>query len=158
MNATMTQIRRLPLHQHHTRLGAKFLEFAGWEVPIQYATIVEEHRAVRQKAGLFDVSHMGKFRIRGEHSREFLEKVLSNGLRKIGDGRALYSLLLNERGGVVDDVIVYQISPDHFFMIVNAATREKDWAWLEERRPASVCLEDESAELTILAVQGPASG
>lgn len=154
----MTQALRLPLHERHARLGAKFMEFAGWEVPIQYTTIVEEHQAVRQKAGLFDVSHMGKFRVRGERSRGFLDRVLSNGLRKIGHGRALYSLLLNERGGVVDDVIVYQIADDHFFIIVNASTREKDFAWLQDRLPVGVSLEDESAGSTILALQGPASG
>jgi aminomethyltransferase len=158
MNATMTQALRLPLHERHARLGAKFMEFAGWEVPIQYTTIVEEHQAVRQKAGLFDVSHMGKFRVRGARSRDFLDRVLSNGLHKIGDGRALYSLLLNERGGVVDDVIVYQAAAEHFFMIVNAATRSKDFDWLQGRLPAGVSLEDESGESTILAVQGPASG
>jgi len=153
----MTQTQRLPLHDHHARMGAKFMEFAGWEVPLQYTTIVEEHHAVRKAAGVFDVSHMGKFQIRGEGAYDFLELVLSNGLRKISDGRALYSLLLNEQGGVVDDVIVYQISRIHFFMIVNAATREKDFRWLETHKPENVELTDESSAKTILAVQGPRS-
>jgi len=153
----MTQTQRLPLHEFHARLGAKFMEFAGWEVPLQYSTIVEEHHAVRKAAGVFDVSHMGKFVIRGKGAYSFLESVLSNGLKKITDGRALYSLLLNDKGGVVDDVIVYQISQTHFFMIVNAATREKDFRWLEAHKPENAELIDQSAAKTIVAVQGPAS-
>ena len=133
------------------------MEFAGWEVPLQYSTIVEEHHAVRRTAGVFDVSHMGKFVIRGKDSFRYLESVLSNSLKKIGDGRALYSLLLNERGTVIDDVIVYQHSPEHFFMIVNAATLAKDFDWFESHLAGDVELSDESAEKTILAVQGPQS-
>ncbi len=153
----MTEVRRLPLHADHARLGAKFMQFAGWEVPLQYTTIVEEHQTVRQKVGIFDVSHMGKFVIKGEGAFDFLETVLSNGLKKIGPGRAIYSLLLNDKGGVVDDVIVYEFDRNYFFMIVNAATSEKDFRWLNLHRNQGVELIDESPKKTILAVQGPQS-
>lgn len=158
MTHAMTEARSLPLHHQHAKRGAKFIEFAGWQVPLSYSGIRDEHEAVRRHAGLFDVSHMGKFRIRGVEAYGFLERVLSNGLRKIGPGRALYSWILNERGGAIDDVIVYQIDRSHFFMIVNAATREKDFRWLESQRERGVELADESDEKIILAVQGPESG
>ncbi len=157
MNATMIQTQKLPLHDQHASLGAKFMEFAGWTVPLQYTTIVEEHLAVRQKAGVFDVSHMGKFLIRGENALDYLETVLSNGLKKISPEKALYGLLLNENGGVIDDVIVYEMDRSRFFMIVNASMREKDFHWLESHRPEGVELVNESSSKTILAVQGPRS-
>lgn len=133
------------------------MEFAGWQVPLQYTSIVKEHEAVRQRVGVFDVSHMGKFVVRGKGAQEFLDRILSNGLHKISPGRALYSLLLNDEGGVVDDVIVYEMDGTDFFVVVNAATREKDFRWFENHRPRGVDLVDESPLKVILAVQGPAS-
>lgn len=157
MNSLMTQVRRLPIHEEHARLGAKFMQFAEWEVPLQYSTIVEEHLAVRTKVGIFDVSHMGKFSIHGEGSFEYLQEVFSNDLEKIGPARAIYGLLLNDEGGIVDDIIVYEINHRSFFMIVNAATSEKDFEWLDCRRPRGVRLTNESFEKSMLAVQGPKS-
>jgi len=148
---------KLPLHDAHAEKGARFMEFAGWTVPLTFRTITEEHNSVRNAVGVFDVSHMGKFTFKGPVAYSFLDQMLSNGLHKIAPGRALYSLLLNQRGGVVDDVIVYQHSRDHFFMIVNAATMEKDWKWFQDHSWDELQMQNESREKTILAVQGPKS-
>src|SRR5689334_16806780 len=130
----MAQIlQRTPLHDSHVALGAKLVPFAGWEMPVQYAGVMQEHEAVRRDAGVFDVSHMGEIEVEGPRAFELLQGLLSNDLAKIEPGRAQYTLLTNERGGIVDDLIVYQLTEHRFLLIVNAANDETDFRWLKER-------------------------
>src|SRR5579884_2422495 len=147
--------RRTPLYDLHVRLGGRIIEFGGWDMPVQYSSIVEEHRAVRESAGLFDVSHLGRVELRGPGALETLQRVATNDASKLEVGRAQYSLLLNERGGIVDDIFVYRV-PTGYLVMINAATREKDMAWMRARlRHAE--LVDRCDELATLALQGPAA-
>lgn len=151
-------LQRTPLYDAHLRLGARMVPFAGFEMPVQYAGIVAEHRAVREQAGLFDVSHMGQIHARGPGAEAFLERVVSCEIETLRVGQVRYGLLCNESGGVVDDVTVYRLASDAFFLCVNAARIEADRTWLERQRPAFDCrLEDRSATTGLLALQGPAS-
>jgi aminomethyltransferase len=151
----MQTLLKTPLHERHVALGARLVPFAGWEMPVQYEGVIPEHRAVRTDTGAFDVSHMGEFVVEGPGARSFLQSVLSNDLEKIGEGKAQYTLLTNERGGIVDDLIAYELSPERFLLIVNAANREPDFSWLEERVPGDVRLHDLSDDYALIAVQGP---
>ncbi len=151
----MQTLLKTPLYERHVALGARLVPFAGWEMPVQYEGVIPEHRAVRTDSGAFDVSHMGEFVVEGPGARAFLQAVLSNDLDRIGEGKAQYTLLTNEHGGIVDDLIVYELSPAQFLLIVNAANREPDFAWLEERLPGEVELRDVSDEYALIAVQGP---
>lgn len=153
-------LKRTPLFAVHQRLGARLVEFGGWEMPVQYSSIVEEHRAVRQAAGLFDISHMGEVRVVGAAARDFLNRVLTNDLRKLGAGQGQYTLMCNERAGVVDDLYAYCLAAREFLLIINASRIEADVAWLQKQLQAfegrtGVLLEDASAFLGALAVQGP---
>jgi glycine cleavage system T protein (aminomethyltransferase) len=139
---------RTPLYERHAALGARLVPFAGWEMPVQYTSIVAEHRAVRTSAGVFDVSHMGQLTLAGEGAHDYLQGRLSNDLDRIGDGQAQYTLLTNERGGIVDDLIAYRRGSDDYLLVVNAANVEPDHAALDET-------EDVSANWALLAVQGP---
>jgi glycine cleavage system T protein (aminomethyltransferase) len=141
-------LRRTPLYERHAALGARLVPFAGWEMPVQYTSIVAEHRAVRTRAGVFDVSHMGQLALRDDGAHAYLQGRLSNDLERIGDGQAQYTLLTNERGGIVDDLIAYRRGPDDYLLVVNAANVEADHAALDET-------EDVSAQWALLAVQGP---
>lgn len=135
------------------------VEFAGWEMPVQYAGIIEEHRAVRDTCGMFDISHMGECFVRGEGAQEWLDTLLTNRVARLASGEAQYSLMLNGRGGVIDDLIVYRIAPDEFLLVVNAAKIEEDGAWMREHLQAGVDLVDASDDYAALAIQGPrASG
>jgi len=151
----MQTLLKTPLYERHVALGARLVPFAGWEMPVQYEGVIPEHRAVRTDSGAFDVSHMGELLVEGRGARAFLQTVLSNDLDKIGEGKAQYTLLTNEHGGIVDDLIGYELSPERFLLIVNAANREPDFAWLEERLPGEVELRDVSDEYALVAVQGP---
>jgi aminomethyltransferase len=142
-------LRRTPLHERHAALGARLVPFAGWEMPLQYSSIVEEHRAVRERAGVFDVSHMGQLELAGARAHVYLQARLTNDLDRIGPGRAQYTLLPNESGGVVDDLIAYR-QEEGYLLVVNAANTEIDARVLAEA-------EDVSAEWAMLAVQGPAA-
>ena len=153
----MQTLLRTPLYERHVALGARLVPFAGWEMPVQYEGVIPEHRAVRMDAGAFDVSHMGELLVAGSGARAFLQSVLSNDLDRIGPGRAQYTLLTNEHGGIVDDLIAYELSPERFLLIVNAANREPDFAWLEERAAEDVELRDVSDAYALIAVQGPRS-
>ena len=124
--------RKTALYDRHIALGGKMVEFAGYMLPVQYSGITLEHRAVRQEAGIFDVSHMGEFLFTGEGAEEALNRLLTNDIRGMRDGQARYSLMANERGGAVDDVIVGRERADKFWMVVNAANREKDYAHMEK--------------------------
>ena len=131
--------------------------FAGWEMPVQYEGVIPEHRAVRGDAGVFDVSHMGEFHVEGPNAHELLQSLLSNDLDKIGDGEAQYSLLTNERGGIVDDLIAYRIGKHHYLVVVNAGNRGAAYAWMKEREIRGSEIRDASDDYALLAVQGPRS-
>src|SRR2546428_12136849 len=130
MSATLLHT---PLHDRHVELGARMVPFAGWEMPVQYEGVIPEHRAVRTDSGVFDVSHMGELEVEGPRATELLQATLSNDLDKIEPGEAQYTLLTNERGGIVDDLIVYRLDSLRYLLIVNAANRESDLRWLKER-------------------------
>jgi aminomethyltransferase len=146
--AAVQTLRRTPLYERHAALGARLVPFAGWEMPVQYTSIVAEHRAVRTSAGVFDVSHMGQLSLAGDGAHAYLQARLSNDLDRIGKGHAQYTLLTNERGGITDDLIAYRRGDDGYLLVVNAANVETDHAALSEA-------EDVSEEWALLAVQGP---
>jgi aminomethyltransferase len=131
--------------------------FAGWEMPVQYTGVIPEHLAVRADAGAFDVSHMGQLHVEGPMSAEFLQSMLSNDLDRLSDGEAQYTLLTNERGGIVDDLIVYRMSHGHYLLVVNAGNRGAAYAWLKEREARGTEVRDASDEYALVAVQGPRS-
>ena len=151
----MQTLLRTPLHDRHVALGARMVPFVGWEMPVQYAGVIPEHRAVRTDAGVFDVSHMGEIEVEGPRARELLQSLLSNDLDRIGPGRAQYTLLTNEHGGIVDDLIVYELDPHRYFLIVNASNTQTVFAWLKEREVRGSEVSDRSSEYGLLAVQGP---
>ncbi len=151
----MQTLLRTPLHDRHVELGARLVPFAGWEMPVQYEGVIPEHRAVRTDAGVFDVSHMGEVEVEGPRAKELLQALLSNDLDKIGPGEAQYTLLTNERGGIIDDLIVYELEPTRFLLIVNASNREADYGWIKEREIRGSEVSDRSNEYALLAVQGP---
>jgi aminomethyltransferase len=144
-----------PLYDRHVALGAKLVPFAGWEMPVQYAGVISEHRAVRTDAGVFDVSHMGEIEVEGPQARELLQSVLSNDLDKLETGDAQYTLLTNEDGGIVDDLIVYRLGEFFYLLVVNAGNREAVYAWLKEREIRGSDVRDVSDDCALLAVQGP---
>src|SRR5438067_2086189 len=146
-----------PLHGRHVDLGARLVPFAGWEMPVQYKGVIPEHRAVRTDCGVFDVSHMGELEVEGPRARELLQGLLSNDLDRIGAGQAQYTLLTNERGGIVDDLIVYELDPHRYLLVVNASNRQADYEWLKERELRGADVRDMSDEYALLAVQGPRS-
>ena len=146
--------RRVPLHDIHVAAGGRMVDFAGWEMPVQYTGILDEHRAVRESCGVFDISHMGEFFVRGEKAAEELDAVLTNRVAKLAVGEAQYSLMLNERGGVIDDLIVYRLGEAEFFLIVNASKIIEDEAWLRAHL-RDVEFENRSDDYAALAVQGP---
>jgi len=151
-------MEKSPLHSLHLSLGARLAPFAGWEMPIQYKGIVSEHEAVRKSVGVFDISHMGEFEVSGPGAGEWLNAMLTNDNRVLGDGQGQYTLLLNENGGVIDDLILYRIREDRYFLVVNASRIADDYGWMQSRLPAGGgVLKDRSAEFGALAVQGPKS-
>ena len=156
-----TILRKTPLHARHVELGARMIGFGGWDMPVFYTGIGEEHRAVRARAGLFDVSHMGQLEVVGGGSRAFLQSVLSNDLDRIGDGQAQYTLLTNDRGGIVDDLIAYRLQEDRYLLVVNAANADADREHLLDALRGhdgrDVELHDRSPEYGMLALQGPST-
>ena len=151
----MQTLLRTPLYERHVALGARLVPFAGWEMPVQYEGVIPEHLAVRADSGAFDVSHMGELVVEGPRARAFLQSMLSNDLDRIGPGQAEYTLLTNEQGGIVDDLIVYELGPSRFLLIVNAANRERDLEWLRERELPETEVYDASDDYALIAVQGP---
>jgi glycine cleavage system T protein (aminomethyltransferase) len=143
-----------PLHDRHVELGARMVPFAGWDMPVQYAGVIQEHLAVRRDAGVFDVSHMGELEVEGPRAAELLQRTLSNDL-DISQGEAQYTLLTNERGGIVDDLIVYRTGECSYLLVVNAANRDADYTWLKEREVRGSDVRDVSDDCALLAVQGP---
>jgi aminomethyltransferase len=148
-------LRQTPLHERHRAAGAKLADFGGWDMPIEYEGVLAEHEAVRNACGIFDVSHMGKVRVRGIGALDFLNGVLTNDLTRIGAGQAQYSMLCDESGGVIDDLIVYRLSDDELFIVPNAANAANVVATLRTAAPAGIEVDDEHDEFGIIAVQGP---
>jgi aminomethyltransferase len=148
-------LARTPLYERHVISGARMVPFAGWEMPVQYEGVISEHLAVRRDRGVFDVSHMGQLHVEGPNAHALLQRLLSNDLDRIGDGEAQYTLLTNEQGGIVDDLIAYRLGGFHYLLVVNAGNRHAAYAWLKEREIRGSEVRDASDEYALLAVQGP---
>ena len=150
------QLKRTPLHEVHEKLGAKIVPFAGFEMPLQYEGLKEEHMAVRNSVGIFDVSHMGEFMVKGENAEALLEWITSNDVGKLVDFQAQYNCLPNNEGGIVDDLIVYKWDKNEFYLVVNASNEQKDWDWINKQNEKFGCeLTNYSDEMGLMAVQGP---
>lgn len=152
-------LQRSPLHAVHLELGARMVPFAGWEMPVQYSGIVDEHKAVRERVGVFDISHMGQFIVSGHGAEAFLNRALTNDISKLAPGQGQYTLMLNEAGGVIDDLIAYRTSEREFFLVVNASMIREDWDHLQKliTPDDAVQMANASAHVGGLAIQGPAS-
>jgi aminomethyltransferase len=149
---------KTPLYDKHVESGARIVDFGGWDMPLHYGSQKEEHHAVRNKAGMFDVSHMTIVDLEGERARDFLHYLLANDVARLKEyGKALYTCMLNEDGGVIDDLIVYYLADDDFRVVVNAATRDKDLAWISRQAESFDVDVSERGELAMIAVQGPAA-
>jgi aminomethyltransferase len=152
----MSVIQTTPLNAFHRRHGGRMVDFAGWDMPVQYRSILEEHKAVRSRAGLFDVSHMGEADVRGPDALKFLQHLVSNDCGKLFPGRVLYTVMCYPTGGVVDDLLVYMRGPDDYFLCINAGNIAKDIAWMQEQAKGFNCtVTDRSADYGQLAIQGP---
>jgi aminomethyltransferase len=139
----------------HISLGAKMVPFAGYNMPVQYSNLVEEHKQVRSSVGVFDVSHMGEFYLKGEKALDLIQKVTSNDAAILTDGKVQYTCLPNDKGGIVDDLLVYRFKEDEYYLVVNASNIEKDWNWIKSHNTFGVEMQDLSDEYSLLAVQGP---
>jgi aminomethyltransferase len=148
-------LRRTPLYECHREAGGRMVPFAGWEMPVQYAGVIEEHRAVRTAAGLFDVSHMGEVRVKGSGAEAFLQSLTPNDVSKLAPGRAHYSGLLTEQGTYIDDLLIYRLAADDFLVVVNASNAERDFEWIASRATGDATVTDESDRYALLALQGP---
>lgn len=153
----MSEPRRTPLHDLHVAAGARMVEFAGWRMPVQYSSIVDEHLTVRSKAGLFDVSHMGEVLLTGPGAESCCARLFANDARRLRVGRAQYSLICNDGGGVIDDIIVYRLEPETFLVCLNASNAQRDIAWIRERADGECAIEDACDRYGLLALQGPAA-
>ena len=153
-SAEAVSLKRTPLYSLHRELGAKLIDFGGWEMPVQYEGILEEHRAVRERAGIFDVSHMGELEFTGAAAFGSLQKLTPNDVGKLGDGRCHYSAFLTDRGTFVDDLLVYRRAADSYLLVVNASNTPKDFAWAKDHA-AGAKVENRSDDYALLAVQGP---
>jgi len=149
------EIKRIPLNDLHEKLGAKMVPFAGYNMPVRYSSDIEEHTTVRKSVGVFDVSHMGEFSLKGPHALDLIQRVTSNDASKLVDGQAQYSCLPNETGGIVDDLIVYKIKDNDYFLVVNASNIDKDWNWISKFNTKGVEMTNLSDSLCLFAVQGP---
>lgn len=147
--------RKTPLYDEHRRLAAKMVPFAGWLMPVQYTSIVEEHQAVRNNVGVFDISHMGQFIVEGAEAQAWLNSMLTNNIVKLDVGMGQYTFLLNDRGGIIDDLIVYRIDKQKYLLVVNAARADEDFAWLQNHLPKGISLISRSANFGAVAIQGP---
>jgi aminomethyltransferase len=151
----MQTLRRTPLHDRHVALGARMVPFAGWEMPVQYAGVIAEHKAVRTDAGVFDVSHMGELEIEGPTARDLLQATLSNDVDRLEPGDAQYTLVTNENGGIVDDVILYRLDGHRYLLVANASNATAVFDWLNDRELRGSDVRDVSGDYALLAVQGP---
>lgn len=148
-------MKSTPFTKIHQRLGAKMHEFAGYNMPIEYSGINDEHMAVRQSVGVFDVSHMGEFWVKGEHALSFLQRLTTNDVSSLAIGKAQYTCFPNGNGGIVDDLLVYHFDPNKYMLVVNAANIEKDWNWCVTNNEEGAILENASDNMAQLAIQGP---
>jgi aminomethyltransferase len=153
----ISEIKHSPLEAAHVALGAKLVSFAGWNMPVQYTSIIDEHTAVRTACGIFDISHMGQFIVSGPTAAAWLNGLLTNDIAKLGIGQGQYTLMLNENGGVIDDLIAYRDGENDFFLVVNASMIDEDFAWMDARKAAGIELRNESDLWAGMAIQGPDS-
>lgn len=154
----MSELKRTPLFPEYEKFGAKTIDFGGWDLPVQFSSIKQEHQTTRTKAGLFDVSHMGEIVVKGPKSLDFLQKMTTNDVAKLTPGRAHYTFMCYENGGVVDDFLIYMISENNYFLVVNAANTDKDYEWLckhKENEDKNVSIANVSQQYVQLALQGP---
>lgn len=149
------ELKTIPLNDVHVNLGARMVPFAGFNMPVRYSSDIEEHLTVRNAVGVFDVSHMGEFIVRGPQAIDLLQRVASNDVSKITEGQAQYACLPNEQGGIVDDIIIYKLGADEYMLVVNASNIEKDWNWIQRHNTQQVDLQNISDDLCLFAVQGP---
>jgi aminomethyltransferase len=147
--------KKTPLHDEHVRHGAKMIPFGDWIMPVQYSGIIDEHQAVRKNVGVFDISHMGQLVVTGLRAGAWLNEMLTNNIDKLEVGTGQYTFLLNENGGIIDDLIVYRTAPETFLLVVNASRTDEDFAWLEKHRGDNAELANRSADFGGLAIQGP---
>lgn len=148
-------LKTVTLNDVHQQLGAKMVPFAGYNMPVRYSSDLDEHHTVRRAAGIFDVSHMGEFRVRGPQALGLIQRVTSNDASKLQPGKAQYSCFPNTQGGIVDDLLVYQLADEDYMLVVNASNIDKDWNWLQQHNTQSATLENVSDDLSLFAVQGP---
>jgi aminomethyltransferase len=151
----MQTLRQTPLHDRHVALGARMVPFAGWEMPVQYEGVIQEHRAVRTDAGVFDVSHMGELEVEGPTARDLLQAMLSNDVDKLQPGQAQYTLVTNDEGGIIDDVILYRLDDHRYLIVANASNSDTVHGWLKEHEIRGSDVRDVSDDYALLAVQGP---
>lgn len=153
----MSQLKRTPLYEVYKDYGAKTIDFGGWDLPVQFSSIKEEHEAVRSKAGLFDVSHMGEIEVKGTDSLAYLQKMMTNDISKLKNSGAQYTAMCYENGGTVDDLLVYKIEDDHYLLVVNASNIDKDYKWMEDHLEGNVEIKNLSEDMGQIAIQGPLS-
>jgi aminomethyltransferase len=153
----ISSLRQTALHAAHVEWGARMVPFGGWSMPVQYAGILAEHHAVRQAAGLFDIGHMGEFFVSGPGAAAWLNTLLTNDIDRLSPGTGHYTLMTNEAGGVIDDLLAYRLSANEYFLVVNAARIEEDFAWMQARLPSGVVFDNRSEGMGALALQGPRS-
>ncbi len=155
MSESNIVLKRTPLHGEHVRLGGKLIGFGGWDMPVQYSGIMDEHHAVRTALGVFDISHMGQFFVEGSAGAQWLNRMLTNNVERLSIGQGQYTLMLNERGGVIDDLLIYRVCDHEWLLVVNASMIDEDFAWMKSQLPEGVTLNNRSDEFAGLAVQGP---
>jgi aminomethyltransferase len=155
LNLAASRPHRTPLYDRHLALGGRMVDFGGWELPQQYTSIRDEHLAVRKVAGLFDISHMGRLLVEGAGAQEYLQRLLTNDMSALAPGHAIYSLMCQEDGGAIDDLVVYRQAEDRFLVVVNGANREKDAEWMRGHIPSGVSMTDHTEDMSLIAFQGP---
>ena len=155
MMSTETELKRTPLFESYKKLGAKVIDFGGWELPVQFTSILDEHEAVRTQAGLFDVSHMGEFIVEGKDAESFINSIVSNDITKVAINQAQYSAMCYQDGGTIDDLIVYKLEEEKYMFVPNAANVDKDFEWINEHLKGDVTFKNISDEVGQLAIQGP---
>ncbi len=155
LRRVISDLKSSPLQAAHVALGARLVPFAGWNMPVQYTSIIDEHTAVRTRCGIFDISHMGQFIVSGPNAAAWLNELLTNDIAKLGVGQGQYTLMLNENGGVIDDLIAYRTGEAEFFLVVNASMIDEDFFWMAARQDEQVVLQNESELWAGMAIQGP---
>ncbi|WP_301109747.1 glycine cleavage system aminomethyltransferase GcvT [Sporosarcina sp.] len=149
------QLLRTPLFESYKEYGGKTIDFGGWELPVQFSSIKAEHEAVRTKAGLFDVSHMGEVLVSGSGALDYLQKLVTNDVSKLQIGQAQYTVMCNEQGGTIDDFLIYKLEEERYLLVVNASNIDKDVAWMEKQKTENVVIDNQSSNYALLALQGP---